>query len=423
MVRRHALHGHARRMPWSQTNVTKERVKFVLEWERRWQETHGGRIDIAELCRMFGVSRPTGYLWIARYREAGHDVRALENRSRRPHSNPRAVPIDVEEYIVAARKERPRWGARKLRAWLVDRHPGRVWPSASCIAAILKRRGLAVPRRRRRRVVPLTQPFGACDRPNAVWCVDFKGWFRTRDGNKCYPLTLIDAYSRYLLRCEGVLDPDGYRVQHIFDSAFREFGLPKAIRSDNGPPFASTGAGGLTALNIWWLRLGIRLERITPGKPQQNGRQERFHLTLKLDVPIEWDLRAQQRAFDLYRVDYNQERPHEALGQKPPETAYQRSRCSYPRPPERVEPPPWCHSAAVDAQGCIRWRGRRIHISHALALETVALSPAGRGRWGISYGPIELGSIDDERLDRGLIRLRRRRRQGSIEKLSLDQEV
>lgn len=410
-------------MPWSQTDVLKERVKFVLEWERRWKETHGGRVDIAELCRMFGVSRPTGYLWIARYCDSGHDLRALTDRSRRPHTNPRAVPLDVEESIVAARRERPRWGARKLRAWLTDRHPGRVWPSASCIAGILKRRGLAVPRRRRRRVVPLTQPFAACDRPNAVWCVDFKGWFRTSDGNKCYPLTLIDAYSRYLLRCEAVDDPNGYRVQRIFDSAFREFGLPKAIRSDNGPPFASTGAGGLTALNVWWLRLGIRLERITPGKPQENGRQERFHLTLKLEVPVERDLRGQQRAFDLYRVDYNEERPHEALGQKPPATAYERSRRSYPRPLERVESPPWCHDAPVDKHGSIRWRGRRVHISHALALETAALSPCGRGRWSVSYGPIELGSIDDERLDRGLVPLRRRRRRGTVENVSLDEEV
>jgi hypothetical protein len=192
---------------------------------------------------------------------------------------------------------------------------------------------------------------------------------------------------------------------------------------DNGPPFASTGAGGLTALNVWWLRLGIRLERITPGKPQQNGRQERFHLTLKLDVPVEHDLRSQQRAFDLYRVDYNEERPHEALGQKPPTTAYDRSRRSYPRRLERVETPPWCHNAAVDEHGSIRWHGRRIHISHALALKTVALSPSGRGRWSVSYGPIELGSIDDERLERGLIPLRRRRRRGSVENVALDQEV
>ena len=408
-------------MPWHKTDAMKERVKFALEWERRWKATHGGRVDMSELCRMFGISPPTGYLWIARYRAAGHDIRALQERSRRPHSNPRATAPHVEEFIVDARKERPRWGARKLRAWLADRYPGRVWPSASCIADILKRRGLAVPRRRRKRVVPLTQPFSACDRPNAVWCVDFKGWFRTDDGEKCYPLTLIDAYSRYLLRCEGVADPDGIRVQRIFDSAFREFGLPTAIRSDNGPPFASTGAGGLTALSVWWLRLGIRLERIEPGKPQQNGRQERFHLTLKLDVRSERDLRAQQRAFDLYRVDYNEQRPHEALGQKPPATAYARSRRSYPRPQMHIDVPAYCHRAAVDSHGSIRWHGRKIHISHALALETVALFPLDGGRWEVSYGPIALGTIDDERLERGLLRPRRQR--GSIEKLSLDQEV
>lgn len=408
-------------MPWDETDAMKERVKFALEWERRWKATHGGRVDMAELCRMFGVSPPTGYLWIARYRAAGHDVRALQERSRRPHSNPRAIAPHVEELIVDARKERPRWGARKLRAWLADRHPGRVWPSASCIADILRRRGLAVPRRRRKRVVPLTQPFAACDRPNAVWCVDFKGWFRTGDGEKCYPLTLIDAYSRYLLRCEAVVDPDGHRVQRIFDSAFREFGLPTSIRSDNGPPFASTGAGGLTALSVWWLRLGIRLERIEPGKPQQNGRQERFHLTLKLDVPAERDRRAQQRAFDLYRVDYNEQRPHEALGQKPPATAYERSRRPYPRPHMHVDVPTYCHRAAVDSNGSIRWHRHNIHISHALALESVALFPLAGRRWQVSYGPIELGTIDDDRLDRGLIRSRRRRR--SIENVSLDQEV
>jgi len=394
-------------MPWAKTDAMKERVKFALEWERRWKQTHGGRVDMSELCRMFGISPPTGYLWIRRYRDAGHDLRALQDRSRRPHSNPRAIAPHVEEFIVDARKERPRWGARKLRAWLADRYPGRVWPSASCIADILKRRGLAVPRRRRRRVVPLTQPFAACDRPNAVWCVDFKGWFRTGDGEKCYPLTLIDAYSRYLLRCEGVIDPDGHRVQRIFDSAFREFGLPSTIRSDNGPPFASTGAGGLTALSVWWLRLGIRLERIEPGKPQQNGRQERFHLTLKLDVPPARDLCAQQRAFDSYRVDYNEERPHEALGQKPPATAYERSRRSYPRPQMHVDVPLYCHQVAVE--------------SHALALESVALFPLDGGRWQVSYGPIELGTIDDAHLDRGLIRPRRRRT--SIQRLSLDEEV
>jgi transposase InsO family protein len=410
-------------MPWDETDAMKERVKFALEWERRWKATHGGRVDMAELCRMFGISAPTGYLWIARYREAGHDVRALEERSRRPHSNPRAVAPHVEEFIVDARKERPRWGARKLRAWLTDRYPGRVWPSASCIADILKRRGLAVPRRQRKRVMPLTQPFAACDRPNAVWCVDFKGWFRMQAGDKCYPLTLLDAYSRFLLRCEGVVDPDGHRVQRIFDSAFREFGLPTAIRSDNGPPFASTGAGGLTALAVWWLRLGIRLERIEPGKPQQNGRQERFHLTLNLDVPVERDLRAQQRAFDLYRVDYNEERPHEALGQKPPATAYARSQHSYPRPSMHVDVPAYCHRAAVDRNGSIRWQRRTIHISHALAFESIALFPLDGGRWEVSYGPIELGTIDDDRPERGLIRSRPRRPRGSIAKLSLDQQV
>jgi transposase InsO family protein len=213
----------------------------------------------------------------------------------------------VQAAIVEARKLRPRWGAVKLRAWLRRRFPGVEFPSASAIAAILKRRGLVrVPRRRSPRspAVGVTAPFPECLEPNAVWCVDFKGWFCTTDGVRCYPLTITDAYSRYVLRCEGVLDPDGPAVQAIFDSAFQEFGLPEAIRSDNGPPFSSTGAGGLTDLAVWWLQLGIRLQRIAPGKPQQNGRHERMHRTLKLETEPQTHLRAQQREFDLWRREF-----------------------------------------------------------------------------------------------------------------------
>ena len=252
-------------MPWHATDPVKERTKFILEWEARWTRQEG-QVNVAELCRVFGISRQAGYGWIRRYQDAGRDLQALARHSRRPHSSPTAVADDVQDLVVAVRKLHPRWGPRKLRRWLSERYARVPMPSASAIGAILKRRGLVTPRRKRRRhAVAVTQPFAACDHPNAVWCVDFKGWFRTLDGERCYPLTLIDAYSRYLLRCEGLTEPNGREVEYIFDSAFREFGLPAAIRSDNGPPFASTGAGGLTALNVWWLRLGIRVERIEPG--------------------------------------------------------------------------------------------------------------------------------------------------------------
>ncbi len=409
-------------MPWQTTDPLKERTKFILEWEKRWNRQQG-EVNVAELCREFGISCQAGFGWIRRYRDAQHDLQALAPRSRRPHSSPTAISEEVQDLVVAARKLHPRWGPRKLRVLLLERYPRIPIPSISAISAILKRRGLIRPRRRRRRhPVPVTQPFAACDHPNAVWCVDFKGWFRTEDGEKCYPLTLIDAYSRYLLRCEVVSEPNGREVQRIFDSAFREFGLPEAIRSDNGPPFASTGAGGLTELNVWWLRLGIRLERIAPGKPHQNGRQERFHLTLKLDVPPQASPCAQQRACDLFRREYNEERPHEALNQRKPASVYEPSRLKYPRPLTRPESAyPYHYECGVDRNGFVHWGRHRFFVSSALRQEIVSLSPRTEpGRWDLYYGPILLGSYDETRPERGLIRPPRPKRRPSLSTLSLD---
>jgi transposase InsO family protein len=224
-----------------------------------------------------------------------------------------------------------------------------------------------VPRKRQRRSKWQSQPFAEVDAPNTTWCVDFKGQFRTRDGHWCYPLTIVDAFSRFLIRCEGLLEPNGDNVERIFDSAFHEFGLPAVIRTDNGPPFVSTGAGGLTPLSVWWWKLGIRRERIQPGKPQQNGRQERFHRTLKAECTPERDVRVQQRVFDVFRREYNEERPHEALAQKPPGSIYERSARRYPRPLLRFDSPhPWDISVRVDKHGFIRWNGQRVFVSSAL---------------------------------------------------------
>jgi transposase InsO family protein len=403
-------------MPWSRTNPLKERVKFALEWERRWNAGEG-RMNLSELAREFGISRQAAYRWIARYRDAGHDVAALAERSHRPHHCPHQIAPEMEDVIVAARKYRPTWGPRKLRAYLVDRNPGISFPSESAIAAILERNGLTSLRRRKRRrlVVPATRPFAAATGPNAVWCVDFKGWFRTGDGRRCYPLTVLDAYSRYLLRCEAMLDPDTRHVQPIFDSAFQEFGTPESIRSDNGPPFASTGAGGLTALSVWWQKLGIHHERITPGKPQQNGRQERFHRTLaELVDPPEADARAQQRAFDRIRHEYNHQRPHEALGLKPPVSAYAPSPRRYPRKLDELDDAYDAHTVLrVDRDGYVRWQRRRIFVSTALAHEDLTLDPdddPDDQRWVVRWGSLVLGWIDDRRLDRGLALAARHRR-------------
>lgn len=403
-------------MPWSRTNPSKERVKFALEWEKRW-DAGEGRMNLSELCREFGISRETGYVWLRRYRAAGHKVEALAERSHRPHTMPNQVPQDVVDLIVAARKYRPRWGPRKLRAHLIDCNPGFEFPSASTFAAILKRNGLTELRRRKRRrlVVPSTRPFAAATGPNAVWCVDFKGWFRTSDGRRCYPLTLIDAYSRYLLRCEALLDPDTEHVKPIFDSAFQEYGTPESLRSDNGPPFASTGAGGLTALSVWWQRLGIRHDRITPGKPQQNGRLERFHRTLAelVEEPAS-DVHAQQRAFDRFRHEYNHVRPHEALRLKPPLTAYEPSPRRYPRRLRDLDYPYEVRVERIDIKGYVRWADRRVFVSTALAHEYVSIDQdVGQDdehRWEVRWGEQLLGWLDDRKLDRGLTLASRRRR-------------
>jgi transposase InsO family protein len=411
-------------MSWQTTNALKERTKFVLEWERRWNEAQGGWMNMAELCRMYGISRQTGYTWVNRYREANRDVRAVGERSRRPRRFPTAIPAEVEDLIVAARKRWPKWGPRKLHQRLVEANPGLAVPSASVMTKVLKRRGLTTPRRRRRRILPagITAPFSNCDEPNAVWCMDFKGWFLTGDGVRCYPFTLIDAFSRYLLRCEGLCDPDGAHVRSILDSAFLEFGLPLALRSDGGPPFASTGPARLTELSVWLLSLGLRVEIIAPGKPQQNGRLERFHRTLKAETvsPPAVDGRAQQRVFDLWRRDYNHERPHEALKFRRPASVYCASPRRYPRPLVQPQLNPYGHGTRVDKHGCIKWHQRDIFISSALKYEYLELEADRHdGRWNVRWGAIPLGALDEHRLDRGLIVAPRRRGARKVTAMSL----
>ena len=385
-------------MPWKETDVQKERVKFVLEWERR-SDAGEGLLNFSELCREFGVSRDTGHRWVRRYRDAGRKVAVLASRSSRPKTMPTKVAVDVEDEIIKLRKQYPDLGPKKLRAWIRHNAPRFPVPAVSTIADILKRRGMTRSKPRRQRATQAnTQPFAEVTGPNATWCVDFKGHFRTEDGNVCYPLTIVDAFSRYDIKCEGLTSPDGREVQRVFDAAFREFGLPAAIRSDNGPPFASTGAGGLTDLAVWWLRLGIRLERIRPGRPQENGRQERFHRTLKAATarPPAATLAAQQRKFDAFRGFYNLKRPHEALGQRPPASVYRASARRYPRPLQRFEVAPWCQAARVDKDGFIRWNKKRLFLSTALRHEDVALAyDSTREVWEVVFGPLCIGELTD----------------------------
>jgi len=400
----------------------KERIKFILEWERRWNEAEGGLVNMAQLCRMFGVSRQTGYGWVQRYQRSDFDLGALTERSRRPKRSPSAISLEVEDLIVEARKLWPTWGPRKLHRRLVEANPGKPVPSPSVMAKVLKRRGFTVPRRRRRTsAAGVTAPFSGCDAPNAVWCIDFKGWFLTGDGVRCYPLTLIDAFSRYLLRCEALCEPDGKQVRRILDSAFLEFGLPAAIRSDGGPPFASTGPARLTELSVWLLQLGIRIEIIAPGKPQQNGRLERLHRTLKAETaaPPQHDCRAQQRLFDTWRRTYNHERPHEALALRRPASVYLPSSRRYPRPLVKITPNPFAIVVRVDKGGFIKWNQRNVFISSALKHEDLQLEATCDGRWDVRWGPIPLGRLDDDRVERGLIVPRRPRGSSKVSGMSL----
>ena len=297
-----------------------QRLQFVAEWMK-------GERTMVELCRAFGVSRKTGYKWLDRYDENG--PRALLDRPRRPCTSPWATDLETVELLVQLKKQRPTWGPRKLRAWLLRSRSSDHVPAASTIGAILKKRGLVQKRRRRGGIVP-AEPFGDAKEPNDLWCTDFKGWFYV-GRYKCHPLTIADAVARALLRAEGLHQPRAKEVQQVFRSAFWEFGLPRAIRSDNGPPFASRGPGGLTTLSAWWIKLGIRVERIRPGNPQENGRLERLHRTLKIETATvpKGDFVEQQQAFDFFRRDYNDDRPHEALGNLCPSDVYKKSSRSY----------------------------------------------------------------------------------------------
>jgi transposase InsO family protein len=373
-------------MPWKETCAMEERIRFVLA------ATAEGAVMSRE-CEASGISRETGYKWLARYAAAG--IEGLKDRSRAPHSHGRAHDSELLADILALR-ERYGWGAKKLRWKLGELRPDAALPAASTIGDWLAKQGLTSKRRRRPKCPAHTQPFASAAEPNAVWTVDFKGWFRTGDGSRCDPLTLSDTWSRYLLRCQTVARPDHGHVRPVFEEAFCEFGLPLAIRSDNGPPFASTAVGGLSALSLWWLKLGIVPERIEPAKPQQNGRHERMHRTLKHDTakPAAPTLTEQQARFDAFRRIFNSERPHEALDFEYPASRYRPSPRRYPcelREPVYGED---CAVRRVRSNGEIKWDGELIFVSQVLVGEAVGISRTAGGEWRVRYANVDLGFID-----------------------------
>jgi putative transposase len=378
-------------MGFRETCAVDERMRFVMAAEKREEA-------LAAICREFGVSRKVGYKWLARYREAG--VEGLFDRSRAPLNHPQAIGEEIAERCLAVRRAHPTWGPLKVRAFL-DRQAGLIpgsqsggWPAASTIGLLFDREGLTVKRKLRRKSPPSSAPFAACGAANDVWCIDFKGWFLTGDGARCEPLTLTDAMSRYLLRCQALAKCDAEHVWPVLDAAFREFGLPRRLRSDNGSPFASIGFGGLSRLSVLVVKAGVEPERIAPGKPQQNGRHERMHLTLLNDAatPPAQSLREQLDRFRAFQRIYNEERPHQALGNATPAEHYQASPRRWDGVLREPDYPVDHEVRRVRSNGEIKWRGKLVYLNSALAGEPVGLAEDAAG-WTVSFGPVALGVI------------------------------
>lgn len=377
-------------MPWQELSPVEQRLQLVREYL-------SGLFSMTELARQYGVSRKTGYKWVERYQARGGDLTALIDQCRRPHASPIATAPAIVDALLALRRRHPHRGPKKLLAVLARQHPTWALPSCSTASARLKSAGLVVTRRRAPTPGRLPSTLAPMAGPNATWTTDFKGQFRTGDARYCYPLTLRDGWSRFLLRCDGLLAPTLVDTQRRFARAFAEYGLPDRIRSDNGIPFAGIGLAGLSRLTVWWIRLGIVPERIAPGRPEQNGSHEQFHAVLKAHTarPPAANLRAQQRRFDRFRREYNEDRPHEALDQQPPTARYRPSPRRLPDRLPAVEYPGHMEVRRVSSSGCIGWRTAQPFVTETLAGEWVALEEVADGVWTLYFATVALARFDE----------------------------
>lgn len=350
---------------------------------------------ITQLSEIYGVSRNTIYKWINRYKQGGNE--ALTARTAAPLRHPNATSLDIAREIVSFKLKYKHWGPRKVIHRLKERYPDKPWPANSTAANILKQAGLVKARKRRWKTPPYTQPFQECVGPNLVWSADYKGQFKTGDSQLCYPLTVTDNYSRYLLGCQALKHPNFIESKPVFEAIFKKYGLPAAIRTDNGTPFASTGLGGLSALSVWFIKLGVKLERIKAGHPQENGRHERMHRTLKAATakPPKANHREQQKAFNVFMPEFNNERPHEALGMRTPAACYKPSLRSYPEKLPKITYPGNHVVRQVRSNGEIKWKGEKVYISQALAKEPIGLKQKGEHLWEIYFSTYMLGTLDE----------------------------
>jgi len=374
-------------MPWKIEGTMDLKVSMIADWRTK-------RFNVTELKRKYGISRPTVYKWIKRYEQ--QSIKGLEEQSRRPLTSPKQTDTQIIELIVKEKLKNRHRGPKKIWHQLKRNHPHIELPAPSTIGEWLKKRGLVLPRVKRSRVPPYTQPFKQCQKPNTVWSVDYKGQFHTQDGQVCYPLTISDNYSRYLLECCG-LPGQRYRpTKDAFKRVFREYGLPDAIRSDNGVPFASTNVTGLSSLSMWFVQLGIIPERIEKGCPQQNGRHERMHRTLKAETasPPSVTFKEQQKRFDIFRMDYNNFRPHEALNQNVPKSYYKYSTRPYIQKPFVPEYDYGFTVRYVYPSGELMFKSFNFYIAALLAGQPLGFKEVADGIWHIFYSFLPVAILD-----------------------------
>lgn len=378
-------------MPWSETSPMDQRMQFIADYLR---ET----LTITELCDLYGVSRKTGYKWIDRYLRRG--PAGLEERSRKPCVSPNATPDAIVQAFLGVRRRHPSWGAKKLLTIVHQRHPRWALPGRSTVCDILLRHGMVPKKKHRRRIGHPGKPTRQILAPNDCWSADFKGHFRLSNGQYCYPLTVTDGFSRYLLGCQALTTTAVADAKPVFARLFKEFGLPKRIRTDNGVPFATNTLARLSSLSAWWVRLGVIPELIEPGKPQQNGRHERMHRTLKAEAtrPAAGSFPAQQRKFNRFREEFNAERPHEALDQQTPASVYRSSPREMPTKLPPIEYPDRFEVRYVSANGGIRWHSGWLNVSIVCAGEYVGLEEIDDGVWNVYFGPLRLGRLHERHM-------------------------
>jgi transposase InsO family protein len=381
-----------------------QKTQFIADYLRK-------TLSLTELCELYGVSRKTGYKWIERYLTSGPS--GLEDRSRKPGSSPHQTPQHVVEALIEVRGRHPSWGAKKLLSILHKRHPSWALPGRSTVCDLLRRHGLVPKKRHPRHIGHPGKPTTLIAAPNEVWSADFKGQFKTGDGLYCYPLMVADGYSRFLLGCQALSSTRVAEAKPVFTRLFKAFGLPKRLRTDNGVPFTTNTLGRRSQLSAWWVRLGIFPEFIEPGKPQQNGRHERMHRTLKAETtrPPARTRRAQQLKFDRFREEFNCQRPHEALDMQPPASCYEPSPRQMPNRLPPLEYPDRFEVRYVSANGGIRWHHQWVNVSHICIGEYVGLEEIDDGVWNVYFGPLTLGRLLERHMhiEDAYGRLKRRR--------------